>query len=79
MENRMGEEEKYKIGDLYRFYCNSGYVNATAEEDMTIGEITGYENQEQLDNAPEGYVEQCLEQSYADFMCNVDSGFYKTT
>ena len=73
----MNEFSNLKIDDVYVFYFSSGYVNCNSEDEMTIGEITGAENQEQLDKLKPDYIDECFQESYNDFLMNQDSGWYK--
>lgn len=69
--------ERYNIESTYTFYFCSGYVGGTAEEIMSMRDITGYETQEQLDNAPREHVEKCFKEEYNTFASNLDTGWYE--
>lgn len=69
-----------KIDDVYVFYFASGYVNANAEDEFTVGEIVGVNTQKELDNIikdDSNHIIKCFQEQYECFIDNQDSGWYK--
>lgn len=73
----MSEFKNLKIDDVFVFYFNSGYVNSTAKDEYTVTEITGVENQEELEKLNGKEITKCLQECYDTFLSNQDTGYYK--